>query len=125
MTSSISERLHGMHAATIVPMTSDFRIDEGALARHIGEVSRTPGIHGLLVNGHAGENFVLSPEEKRLVVEIARAAAPGDSVICSGVNAESSLQAAEDARMAQEAGADVLLLFPPTPSPSPMTRRRR
>lgn len=106
-------RLRGMHAATIVPMRTDFSIDEAALARHIAEVSHTPGIRGLLVNGHAGENFVLDSREKQRVVEIARAEAPQDCVICSGVNAEYSLQAAEDARRAEAAGADLLLLFPP------------
>jgi 4-hydroxy-tetrahydrodipicolinate synthase len=106
-------RLHGMHAATIVPMTADFAIDEAALARHIADVAGTPGIHGLLVNGHAGENFVLTSAEKRRVVEIARANAPAGCVVCAGVNAESSLQAAEDAALAAAAGADILLLFPP------------
>jgi 4-hydroxy-tetrahydrodipicolinate synthase len=106
-------RLHGMHAATIVPMTPEYQVDERALARHIAEVAHTPGIHGLLVNGHAGENFVLDAAEKRRVVEIARAEAPANCVICSGVNAESSLEAARDARIAEEAGADLLLLFPP------------
>jgi 4-hydroxy-tetrahydrodipicolinate synthase len=106
-------RLRGMHAATIVPMRADYSIDEAALARHIAEVSHTPGIQGLLINGHAGENFVLDSREKERVVEIARAEVPGNCVICSGVNAESSLQAADDARRAESAGADLLLLFPP------------
>lgn len=105
--------MRGMHAATIVPMRADFSIDEPALARHIAQVSHTPGIRGLLVNGHAGENFVLDAQEKQRVVEIARAESPPGCVICSGVNAEFSLQAAEDARRAEAAGADVLLLFPP------------
>lgn len=105
--------LHGMHAATIVPMKSDFSIDEATLAQHIRSVSHTPGINGLLVNGHAGENFVLSSEEKRRVIDIARDVAPEDCVVCSGINAESSLDAAKDARIAQDAGADVLLVFPP------------
>lgn len=109
----IAQRLTGIHAATIVPMTADFLVDEGALERHIASVSATPGIRGLLINGHAGENFVLTSAEKRRVVEIAKAVAPKDCVICSGVNAESSLTAAEDARAAEEAGADILLLFPP------------
>ena len=113
MTRFDPQRMRGMHAATIVPMTADFRIDEEALAAHIAEVSHVPGIHGLLVNGHAGENFVLTSEEKRRVVEIARASAPKDCVICSGVNAESSLMLAEDAEMAEAAGADILLVFPP------------
>lgn len=110
---SIAKRLTGIHAATIVPMTADFAVDEGALEAHIAAVSATPGIRGLLVNGHAGENFVLTSAEKRRVVEIAKAVAPRDCVICSGVNAESSLTAAEDARAAEKAGADILLVFPP------------
>ncbi len=56
---------------------------------------------------------MLSSAEKRRVVEIARQVAPADCLICSGVNAESSLVAAEDARAAEEAGADILLVFPP------------
>jgi 4-hydroxy-tetrahydrodipicolinate synthase len=106
-------QLHGMHAATIVPMTADFAIDEAALADHLAEVAGTPGIRGLLVNGHAGENFVLSSEEKRRVVEIARGSVPPGCVVCSGVNAESSLTAAADAAAMEAAGADILLVFPP------------
>ena len=107
------ERLDGIHAATIVPMRADFTIDETALAEHIRRVSHTPGIRGLLVNGHAGENFVLTPEEKRLVTRTARAVAPADCFICSGVNQESSIEAAREALEMQEAGADGLLVFPP------------
>ncbi|MFM2422480.1 MAG: hypothetical protein RL291_1010 [Pseudomonadota bacterium] len=110
---TIAQRLTGIHAATIVPMTAAFAIDEAALARHIEEVAATPGIRGLLINGHAGENFVLTSAEKRRVVEIAKNVAPKECLVCSGVNAESSLTAAEDARAAQDAGADILLLFPP------------
>ncbi|MCZ8314258.1 dihydrodipicolinate synthase family protein [Phreatobacter sp.] len=109
----IADRLRGIHAATIVPMTTGFAVDEARLSEHIAAVSHVPGIRGLLVNGHAGENFVLSSAEKRRVVEIARKVAPADCLICSGVNAESSLMAAEDARAAEDAGADILLVFPP------------
>jgi 4-hydroxy-tetrahydrodipicolinate synthase len=107
------ERLRGMHAATIVPMRADFSIDEAALAGHLAQIADTPGIHGLLINGHAGENFVLDAHEKRRVVEIARQVVPNDRLLCSGVNAESSLAAAEEARTAEVAGADILLLFQP------------
>jgi 4-hydroxy-tetrahydrodipicolinate synthase len=113
MTTDIRQRLAGIHAATIVPMTLDFRIDEAALERHIASVAGTPGIRGLLVNGHAGENFVLTAAEKRRVVEIARRAAPPSCLVCSGVNAESSLDVAREAEAAEAAGADILLVFPP------------
>lgn len=113
MNTSIQDRLAGIHAATIVPMTDAFDLDENALRDHLHRVSHTPGIRGLLVNGHAGENTVLSSAEKRRVIEIAREVVPSDCLICSGVNAESSLQAARDAKDAETAGADIILLFPP------------
>ena len=113
MKNDIRQRLRGIHAATIVPMTDDFRVDEGALERHIASVAGTPGIRGLLVNGHAGENFVLTAAEKRRVVEITRRAAPASCLICSGVNAESSLEVAREAEAAEAGGADILLVFPP------------
>lgn len=113
MTGSFLDRLRGIHAATIVPMKSDFAIDEAALAAHVARVSAVPGINGLLVNGHAGENFVLSLAEKRRVVEIARASSPKDCLIVSGVNHEASLEAAREAAALEAAGADGLLVFPP------------
>lgn len=113
MTKSFLERLRGIHAATIVPMKPDFSIDEEALAAHLRRVASVPGINGLLVNGHAGENFVLSLSEKLRVVEIARASCPSDCLIVSGVNHESSLEAAREAAALEEAGADGLLVFPP------------
>lgn len=110
---AFSDRLRGIHAATIVPMTPDFEVDEAQLASHLTSVASTPGINGLLVNGHAGENFVLSLAEKRRVVELARQHAPKDCLIVSGVNHESSLEAAREAAALEQAGAEGLLVFPP------------
>lgn len=106
-------RYGGIHAATVVPLRDDYSINEPTLAKHIAHVSSVPGIMGLLVNGHAGENFLLSREEKRRVVEIAREAAPSTCLIVSGVNAESSLEVATHAQDAEGAGADAILVFPP------------
>lgn len=113
MTQTFSDRLRGIHAATIVPMTAEFEIDETSLAAHLAAVASTPGINGLLVNGHAGENFVLSLAEKQRVVELAREYAPKDCLIVSGVNHELSLEAAREAAVLERAGADGLLVFPP------------
>lgn len=110
---TFGDRLRGIHAATIVPMTPDFGIDEAKLAAHLASVASTPGINGLLVNGHAGENFVLSLAEKQRVVELAREHAPKDCLVVSGVNHESSLEAAREAAALEQAGADGLLVFPP------------
>lgn len=106
-------RFGGVHAATICPFSEDFTLDETALAGHLADVANTPGIRGLLINGHAGENYVLSGDEKRRVVEIARASVPADCLLTCGINAESSLEAARHAAKAEAAGADALLVFPP------------
>jgi 4-hydroxy-tetrahydrodipicolinate synthase len=108
-----AQGLAGIHAATICPLRPDYAIDEDALARHVSTVAASPGIAGLLVNGHAGENFVLSSAEKRRVVSVVREAVGPGVFLTSGVNAESSLEAAADARAAAEAGADAILVFPP------------
>lgn len=105
--------LHGVHAATVCPMRPDFAIDETALAAHTATVAATPGITGLLINGHAGENWLLQASETRRAIEIIRAAVPPGTILTSGVNAECSLDAAARARDAEAAGADAVLVFPP------------
>jgi 4-hydroxy-tetrahydrodipicolinate synthase len=112
MARAFTDRLQGIHAATIVPMRADYSIDEDGLRAHLSSVLAVPGIHGLLLNGHAGENFVLSSAEKCRVVEIAREVAP-ETLIVTGVNQESSLEAAREAVALEAAGADGLLIFPP------------
>src|SRR6516225_4135499 len=89
-TLAAAKRLIGIHAATVCPLKPDYSIDEAALASHIEGVTRVHGIEGLLINGHAGENFLLSREEKRRVVEIARRAAGAKPFITSGAASESS-----------------------------------
>ena len=103
----------GIHAATVAPMRPDFSIDEDALAAHVSSVSRVRGIRGLLINGHAGENFFLTRDEARRVVEVVRQSVPVGCWLTVGINAESSLEAARLAADAEAAGADALLVFPP------------
>ena len=103
----------GIYAAIVTPMTPDFAVDYAALADHARQVTSVDGIVGLLINGHAGENFVLTRDEKKRVTETIVAAVGAHSIIVSGVNAESSLEAAEHARDAEAAGADAILVFGP------------
>ena len=59
----------GIYAANIVPLESDKSIDTENLIKHVREISEVKGIKGLLVNGHAGENFTLSANEQIKVLE--------------------------------------------------------
>ncbi|MFT4069702.1 dihydrodipicolinate synthase family protein [Paraburkholderia sp.] len=105
---------NGIYAATLCPLDAHGRhLDEAALARHLEDVVAVDGIVGLLINGHAGENFALSRDEKRRVVEIAHSVAGDRSIIVAGVNSEDSYEAQAQTDDAKRAGADVLLLFPP------------
>ncbi len=107
------DRFRGIHAATVCPLLDDGRIDEHALAAHLTTVSRSDGITGLLINGHAGENFMLARDDKRRVTEIARQACPPHTLLVCGINAEDSLEAQRHVDDAEEAGADAVLVFPP------------
>ena len=105
--------LSGIQAATVCPLTPDGEIEEAELSAHVHGVSTARGIRGLLLNGHAGEGHLMRANERRRVVELARAAAPKDSFITAGITAESTAAAAEDARAAADAGANAVLVFPP------------
>ena len=94
-------------------MRPDWSVDEAALAAHVASLAAVPGINGLLINGHAGENWLLDRAETRRVVEIVRAAVGPAVFLTSGINAESSLEAARRAADAEAAGADAVLVFPP------------
>nr|WP_272213613.1 dihydrodipicolinate synthase family protein [Marinicella sp. W31]MDC2879574.1 dihydrodipicolinate synthase family protein [Marinicella sp. W31] len=110
---SAAARLTGIHAATICPLTEDFRIDEVALQAHIAHVTQERRIAGLLINGHAGENAQLSSAAMARVVGLVRAVAPAGTFITSGIYSESTQEAARQAQAAGAAGADALLVFPP------------
>src|SRR6187549_2594203 len=104
---------HGIYAATLCPLHDDGRIDEGTLARHLEATAFVPGMAGLLINGHAGENFTLSREEKLRVTQIAAEVCGHHAILVCGINAEDSHEAQRHTDDAKAAGADAALLFPP------------
>jgi len=109
-----ADPFNGVYAATLCPLDADGRhLDEAALTRHLETVANVDGIAGLLVNGHAGENFALSAADKRRVVEIAHAVCGNRLIIVAGVNSEDSYKAQAHTNDAKQAGADAMLLFPP------------
>ncbi|NKE46634.1 dihydrodipicolinate synthase family protein [Roseomonas frigidaquae] len=94
-------------------MRSDYSVDWESYARHTAHCVLRDGMAGVLINGHAGENFCISREEKRRAVEVTVATVGASRLVVAGVNAESSLEAAEEARDAKMAGADAVMVFLP------------
>jgi 4-hydroxy-tetrahydrodipicolinate synthase len=104
---------HGIYPSTVLPMRADFSPDWEAYAVHTAHCVMRAGIRGVLINGHAGENYVMSRAEKAQAVQVARATVDASRLVVAGVNAESSLEAAEEARDARAGGADAIMVFLP------------
>ncbi len=102
----------GIFASTICPMTDTGAIDIDNLAAHLSSVAGTDGMAGLLINGHAGENFALDRAESAQVVRTARQAC-GKSLIVAGINSENTDMAVALAEDAAREGADAVMVFPP------------
>ena len=103
----------GIYVAALTPFRGDGTIDEDLLTEHFRTVTAPPGIVGVLCNGHAGENFLLSRAERRRVAAIAAETIGRSHIVVSGVLCEASQDAARHAADAVEAGADAILVFPP------------
>ena len=102
----------GVFPATLCPFHEDESIDEAGLRQYMQELASVPGIKGVVCNGHTGEIMSLRLHERQQVTRIT-AEAVGDRVkVVSGVSAEGSLPAIDDALAAKEAGADAILLMP-------------
>ncbi len=104
---------HGIYPSTVLPMRADFSPDWEAYAVHTSHCVMRPGIRGVLINGHAGENYVITRAEKAHAVEVTRATVDASRLVVAGVNAESSQAAAEEAQDAVEGGADAIMVFLP------------
>jgi 4-hydroxy-tetrahydrodipicolinate synthase len=103
----------GVFAATLLPFHDDLSIDEAGLRSYVRYLASVDGMTGLVCNGHTGEVMSLRPAERAVVTRIV-ADEVGDRVkVISGVCAEGSLEAIDDARAAKAAGADAILLMPP------------
>ena len=103
----------GVMPATLCPFREDDSIDEDGLRAYAGYLASVPGVTGLVCNGHTGEVMSLRNRERTLVTRTI-AAAVGDKVkVASGVCAEGSDEAIDQALAAKEAGADAILLMPP------------
>ncbi|MBS0558580.1 MAG: dihydrodipicolinate synthase family protein [Proteobacteria bacterium] len=113
MIPSAPNAFHGIYPSTVLPMRPDYAPDWDAFAAHTAACVLQPGIAGVLCNGHAGENFVISAEEKRKAVAVTVEAVGASRIVVAGVNHESSLAAAEEARAARDAGADAVMVFAP------------
>jgi 4-hydroxy-tetrahydrodipicolinate synthase len=104
----------GIMPANILPFRADLSIDETAYRRHLRWLTDTPGVTGIVANGHAAEVASLSRDERKRAVAIALEEVAGACPIVAGVYTDGTAEAVELARDVKAAGAAGVLVFPPT-----------
>ena len=109
----MSQVYKGILPALQVPFQSDLSIDEPELRRFTQWLVSHQGIGGLVTNGHTGEVFALTAEQRARVTRIVAEEAKGKVPVVSGVCCEGITEAVEHAKMARDAGASAILLMPP------------
>ena len=107
-------RFRGCMPANLLPFTADLEIDEPAYRKHLRWLADTPGVTGIVANGHAAEVSSLTREERKRSLAIALDEVAGKVPLIAGVYSDGTLEAVELAREARAAGAAGLLVFPPT-----------
>jgi 4-hydroxy-tetrahydrodipicolinate synthase len=107
-------RFEGVMPANLLPFRADLSIDEPAYRRHLRWLADTPGVTGLVANGHAAEVASLDREERRRALAIALDEVAGRLPVVAGVYTDGTAEAVRLAKDAGAEGAAGILLFPPT-----------
>ncbi len=105
--------IRGVMAPVTTPFRPDGSLDYEALGRNLVRW-RATGLAGYLILGSTGEFVTLSTDERRAVLEVARAHIPRDTVMLAGAGAESTAQAIAFAKEAARFGADAVLVVNPS-----------
>jgi 4-hydroxy-tetrahydrodipicolinate synthase len=104
--------LRGVIPANLLPFDASLEVDERNLRRHLRGILDIEGISGITTNAHATEVATLTEAEQRRLLDITLEEAGGQVPVIAGVYEDGSAKAARIARLAEEAGADALLIFP-------------
>ncbi|MDQ0379697.1 dihydrodipicolinate synthase family protein [Amycolatopsis thermophila] len=105
-------RFTGIIPPLCTPFRDDFTIDVDSLRRHL-DVQLAAGIHGVFVLGSSSEVAFLPDRQRRVVIETTVAHVAGRVPVLAGCIDMTTLRVAEHIRVAEEAGADALVVTAP------------
>jgi 4-hydroxy-tetrahydrodipicolinate synthase len=103
----------GIIPALTLPLKPDFSLDEQEIRRLAQWLTGFKGISALMTNGHTGEVFSLTWEERAEVTRIVADQVKGKLPVISAVSAEGVAEAIEQAQMQKKAGAQGIDVMPP------------
>ena len=101
--------LEGIICALITPLTEQEKIDERGVDKLLERVVGG-GIKTLLALGSTGEQATLRDAEKRRLLQVVKNAMPAGVALIVGTGDTGTLRAIDNAKMAQDAGADGIVV---------------
>ena len=104
--------LHGIFPPITTPFYPDGKLYLRKLEQNVEQYSRTP-MAGIVVQGSTGEAILLSDEERREVLKVARESAANDKVLIAGTGIESASETLRLTEYAAELGYDVAMVRTP------------
>jgi dihydrodipicolinate synthase/N-acetylneuraminate lyase len=104
--------LHGILPPITTPFYPDGNVYYKKLEANVERYSRTP-VAGIVVLGSTGEALMLSDQEKRDVLKVAREAAAPNKVLVAGTGIESAIETLRLTEYAAELGYDVAMVRTP------------
>lgn len=110
--------MHGVWTALITPFRADQQIDWDAFEKLL-TLQDEAGVTGVVIAGTTGESPTLSVQEKLALIRKARAFLSPRTRLMAGTGDNNTQQSVELSRLAQDSGADSLLVVtPPYNKPS-------
>lgn len=107
----LRERLKGVIAFPVTPFHDDYSLDLDGLRQNVRGMLQAP-IHALVAAGGTGELYSLTQEEAKAVVQAVVEEVNGRIPVIAGAGLNMAI-GIEQARAAEAAGADGILLLPP------------
>jgi 5-dehydro-4-deoxyglucarate dehydratase len=107
----VRERLKGVLTFPVTPFHDDYSLDLDGLRRNVRRMLRAP-IHAIVAAGGTGELYSLTPDEHAAVVRAVVEEVDGRLPVIAGIGLNTMIGIGQ-AKAAEAAGADCLLLLPP------------
>src|SRR5437870_12888048 len=101
--------LHGIFPPITTPFYPDGSVYFKKLEANVERYSKTP-VAGIVVLGSTGEAVMLSDQERRDVLKVAREAATPGKVLLAGTGVESAIETLKLTEYAAELGYDVAMV---------------
>ncbi len=109
----VRANLHGYMTVLYTPFDAAGAIDEAALRHNVRETLARPGVGGLSVHSLHQEFWALTIAERKQLAEIVLDEVRGSAPVIVGCSDPAAVHVVDLARHAAEAGADLVMVWPP------------